>query len=103
MPMAPRSENEGVMAGMAAITEYRVSVAPNPLAGGFATVRYSLPRAGTARVSVLDVAGRVVLERNVAGRSGSMSLDLRSLKAGVYLVRVTADGFSDGQKLVVQH
>ena len=36
------------------------------------------------------------------GRTGSTALDLRNLAAGVYLVKLSSDGFSTSQKLVVQ-
>ncbi len=79
-------------------------IAPNPLTGGYATVRYSLPKAGPATLTVVDVAGRTVSSRTVlASRSGAVSLDLRSLSAGVYLVRLEADGFEITGKLIVQH
>jgi hypothetical protein len=82
----------------------KMTVAPNPLATGFATVQYSLPRAGNVRVQVTDVAGRTVLSQMVAAnRTGTVGLDLRKLSAGVYLVRLNADGFSTQRKLVVQH
>ena len=100
--LAPASR-EGVMAGGLAIGDCRVTIAPNPLATGFAALRYSLPMAGPARLSVHNVAGQKVMEQTlVAGRSGSVSLDLRHLSNGVYLVRFSSEGFVSSQKLVVQ-
>ncbi len=79
-----------------------VSIAPNPL-WKHATVRYNLPKAGPATFELFDVAGRTVLEQTLAaGRTGTAGLDLRKLKAGVYLVKVTTEGFNTTQKLVVQ-
>ncbi len=81
-----------------------MTIAPNPLANGFATVQFSLPRAGEAHVRVTDVTGRTVIARTLAAtRTGAVGLDLRQLAAGVYLVRLEADGYSTQQKLVVQH
>jgi len=95
---------EGVMAGVQGGVTNALRISPNPLAGGFATVRYSLPRAGLATLRIYDVTGRTVLSQQmVTGRSGTSSLDLRKLNTGVYLVKVTADGFNTTQKLVVQH
>jgi hypothetical protein len=80
------------------------AIAPNPLLGGFATVRYNLPKAGLATLNVFDVTGRTVLTQTLAaGRTGTASLDLRKLEAGVYLVKVATEGFSTTQKLVVEH
>ena len=69
-----------------------------------ATLRYSLPRAGAASISVYDVTGRSVLSRSVvANRTGAVSLDVRDLAAGTYLVRLEAGDWTGTQKLVVQH
>ena len=62
-----------------------MAIGPNPLATGCATLRYSLPRAGTVSISVADVTGRTVMTRkfNLA-RTGSTALDLHQLSAGVF-------------------
>ena len=87
--------------GLAAPAALRTS--PNPLAGGFATVRYSLPGAGPATLCVYDVTGRTALTQKLAaGRTETASLDLRKLGAGVYFLKVTTDCFTATQKLVVQ-
>jgi len=79
------------------------TIAPNPLARS-ATVRYSLPMPGLATLDVYDAAGQKVFSQTIAaGRAGTASLDLRKLQAGVYVVKVNANGFSKTQKLVVQH
>jgi len=93
---------EGVMGAQNEITS-ALRISPNPLAGGFASLRYSLPKAGQATLRIFDVAGRTVLTQQLLGRTGTASLDLRKLNAGVYLAKVTAEGFSSTQKLVVQH
>jgi len=101
---AAQPRRDGITAGATEIGAPSFAIAPNPLAGGFATVRYSLPRAGLATLNVFDVTGRTVLEQTLAaGRTGTASLDLRKLEAGVYLVKVATEGFSTTQKLVVEH
>ncbi len=77
------------------------AIAPNPLSGGFAAIRSSLPSDGLARVEVFNASGRLVRPSSVIGHLSSFRLDLRSVPAGVYLVRVTADGSTATQKLVV--
>jgi hypothetical protein len=95
---------DGITAGSTKIGALSFAIAPNPLSGGFATVRYNLPKAGLATLNVFDVTGRTVLTQTMAaGRTGTASLDLRKLEAGVYLVKVTTEGFSTTQKLVVEH
>ena len=78
-------------------------VAPNPPQAGLAMLSYNLPRAGAIGVRVFDVTGRAVVTRfAMAGRTGRLSLDLRQLSAGVYLLRLDADGYSTQKKLVIQ-
>ena len=99
MPARP-----GVMAGEPVVHRSSFIVSPNPIASGFATVQYSLPKAGPATVTVFDVVGRSVLRTWSPGHlvTGSLCLDLRRLSSGVYLVRLDADSYSTTQKLVVQ-
>jgi len=80
------------------------AIAPNPLAGGFATLSYSLPEPGPVTVRVFDVAGRerLSLAPGVMRRASSMTLDLRGLSTGVYLVRLEASGLSAARKLVIE-
>ena len=93
----------GITAEKNVVGRASLTSAPNPLART-ATVRYSLPEAGLVTLAVFDVTGRTVLSRTMtAGRVGAEGLDLRDLKAGVYMVKVKADGFNSTQKLVVQH
>jgi len=73
---------------------------PNPVSGGFATVRCSQPLAGSATFEVFNASGRLVRSSFIVQRS-SFRVDFRSMPAGVYLVRVTSDGASTTQKLVV--
>jgi hypothetical protein len=105
LPLAygKRPERSGVMAGRTGVEPVGLTVSPNPFTRGFATLRYSLPKAGAANISVFDVTGRTVLSRSVvATRSGAVSLNVGELAAGTYLVRLEAEGFTGTQKLVVQ-
>jgi hypothetical protein len=95
-------QRDGVLAGKTVIAQ-GTSIEPNPLVGGFAVLRYGLPKAGAAELIVYNVAGQTVMTRTlVAGRSGSVDLDLRHLSNGVYLVKFSSEGFASSQKLVVQ-
>jgi hypothetical protein len=93
----PGVEGEKVAAGRASF-----AIAPNPTAKVVA-VHYSLPEAGPATLNVYDVSGRVVLSQTIAaGRTGTASLDLRKLGAGIYMVKLGTNGFSATQKLVIE-
>jgi len=103
LALAPRADRSGVMAKQVVSTGYGAALAPNPLADGYATLRYSLPRSGPATLYVYDATGSAVVTKSIlAGRSGSTSLDLRNLSAGVYLVKLSTEGYTATHKLVVQ-
>jgi hypothetical protein len=98
-----RPGRSGVAATPVSYRGTGLSISPNPLADGLATLSYSLPAAGPARVRVYDVSGRTVVNRTlVAGRSGSVVLDLGRLSAGVYLVKLDAAGFQQTHKLIIE-
>jgi hypothetical protein len=101
---AERRGREGVAtAEIAGSNEQYLRIGSSPLAGGSTTLRYSLPKAGTVDLSVHDVSGRLVMTRMFsASRAGATDLDLRNLSAGVYLVKLTSDGFAATQKLVIE-
>ncbi len=101
--VGPAPGREGVTAGELALGDCRMTIAPNPLAAGRAVLSYGLPRAGAASVTFYDVAGRTVLTRTLAlGRAGAVNLDLRHLRNGVYVVKLSGEGFARTQRLVVQ-
>jgi hypothetical protein len=81
----------------------RLAIAPNPVTGGFATVRFS----GTSFIvhrsslSLYDATGRCVHSSFVISPS-SLVLDFRSLPAGIYLLKVDAGTMHKDIKLVVQ-
>ena len=100
---AERPTRDGVAAGSVTNVTLAMAVGPNPLATGYATLRYSLPKSGVVMLNVYDVTGRSVITRTLnTGRTGSTALDLRNLSAGVYLVKLSSDSFQTSQKLVVE-
>jgi hypothetical protein len=97
------SDRDGVAAEKRPLGEPFLTLAPNPLTGGFARLQYSLPGSGLAVVRVYDVTGRSVLPAAlITGRTGTAVLDLRSLDAGVYLLKAEGSGFATVRKLVVE-
>lgn len=65
-----------------AAPEAKVSLYPNPSQGIF-TFNYELPDAGSI-LKVTDLAGQIVFTREVADRTGEMTIDLSSLADGIY-------------------
>jgi hypothetical protein len=98
---APQPERDGVMATETGLGNGQLSIRPNPLAAGSALLRYGLPQGGSATVEVFNASGRLV-HSSTGIRTPSFRLDLRSMPAGVYLVRVEAEGRSASRKLVVK-
>lgn len=81
-------------------TFLQVSVYPNPC-GGEASVEVFPPEVCDVRISVFDVAGRLVDDRSLPDRSADLQLvGLEDMEPGVYLVRVTA-GTEIGQSRLV--
>ncbi|MEN9979804.1 MAG: CARDB domain-containing protein [candidate division WOR-3 bacterium] len=102
-PLASAPERSGVMGQTVTPARFGFALTPNPLVKGYGLLSYSVPQAGAARVKVFDVTGRTVAEFGfVAQGTGTRSLDLRQLSAGIYLVKFEAAGQSASQKLIVQ-
>ncbi|MBM3314746.1 T9SS type A sorting domain-containing protein, partial [candidate division WOR-3 bacterium] len=97
-------ERSGVTGQRLSAVRQDLAVVPNPTSSGAATLRYSLPEAGPATVRVFDITGRSVLTQALStGRGASgVSLDLRGLSAGVYLLTFEAGGWRQSRKLVVE-
>ena len=94
---------DGVAAEKRLLDEPFLALVPNPLSGRFVTLRYSLPGSGLAMVRVYDVTGRPALPAAlITGRNGTAQLDLRSLSAGVYLLKVEGTSFTTVRKLVLE-
>lgn len=75
---------------------------PQPF-GAEARLRLVLPRAASARIEVYDIAGRRVLEPLRGGWSSgehAISIDARSLPAGVYTARLVTEGAASSLRLV---
>ena len=82
------------------------SVTPNPLRPGYATVRLGtrseLSSNSVMSLRVYDAAGRCVLRSPIAARTSSIQLDLRTMPAGVYTLKLSTDDSNATCRLVVQ-
>ncbi len=85
------------------ITDVRKpGIFPNPTAG---TVQIVLPQTGIKQlqVEIFDLTGKMVLQRNtVSATSEIYTLDIGSLRSGVYMMQIIADGVLRTEKLVKQ-
>ncbi len=80
-----------------------ITFVPNP-ATGATTLNWSNIATGNAQVTITDVTGREVYSNCnlINAVSGSATLNIATLKAGIYLVQVTTTGGSYKSKLVVK-
>jgi len=100
---APPYDLDGPVANGQSLMANGLAIGPNPHLPGLAAFRYSLPVPGLATVRIFDVAGREVKWHSFsANRNGTVTVDLRGLARGVYLVKLTATGFSQTRKLVIE-
>ncbi|MBM3323043.1 T9SS type A sorting domain-containing protein, partial [candidate division WOR-3 bacterium] len=73
-----------------------LAIMPNPLRAGFATLQWDMTPFGSVRwrgvpsITIFDATGRQVMQSSLPVMTGSSTLDLRSLPAGVYLARLGA-------------
>lgn len=78
---------------------------PNP-SNGMLQIQYSLAERATVTTSVLDLTGRALLTvpaENMAVGSHQMSLDMRSLPSGSYLLQIQSNGNRVVRNIVVAH
>ena len=97
----PEPGREGVMAAGLAVGDCRLAISPNPVKSGSVTIRLSSPVAASSFLRVYDATGRLV-HLSFGLRNSPFRLDLRSMPAGVYLVRLDSGGQTWHTKLVVQ-
>jgi len=68
-------------------------------------LQVTVPGASTVRLEMFDIAGRRLVDRSftptAAGRNAIPLAEARSLRAGIYLVRVTQNGKSAVGRAVV--
>jgi hypothetical protein len=79
------------------------AITPNPSPGELA-IRFQLPHAGTASITVTDVAGRIAIRRTLDVSAGPHSVELARtspLAPGVYLVRLEFAGAALTRRAVV--
>ena len=69
-----------------------VSISPNPASGGLATVSFTLPSAGDARIEVYDITGRMV-----------RTLGSGEMVSGIHQLDLQTDEFVPGVYFAVVH
>lgn len=78
-----------------------IQVYPNPN-DGFLTLESSNPFSKSTRISISDLSGRTLKNYDAPVGKSKISLSLKDLSSGIYLLRFEADGRSLYKKVVVQ-
>ncbi|WP_205501980.1 T9SS type A sorting domain-containing protein [Rufibacter psychrotolerans] len=81
-----------------------MSVYPNPVTNGTVSLRFQAPLEGNATIRLVDMSGRVLHQQVLASMGSEVPVNLSGLglKAGVYLISVTANGVSTTQRIMVR-
>lgn len=77
---------------------------PIPLAGSDLNLSYTLPSSAEARITVTDISGKIIQQVQLGFRNSGAHTDLlnvNSIPAGIYLIRLDADRFSETKKFII--
>lgn len=85
-------------------TSFNVSIFPNPVSSGIASVAYTLPQAGSAELFLYDMNGRIIRHQEVSGEKGknTSAFDFKHVEAGIYMLEVNRGEQSATLKVLVQ-
>ncbi|MDA8904281.1 choice-of-anchor J domain-containing protein [Flavobacteriaceae bacterium] len=86
---------EGTL-GVNDVQSLDMNIYPNPVDGNFVTIQ--TPISGVKYVEVFDITGKRLINSSLS----TDSLEVSSLSAGIYLIKVTVEGQSKISKLVVR-
>lgn len=80
------------------------AIYPNPTAGNLEVVFENRDNSVKNTISIVDMAGKVVMQRNVESSTGfhANSFDVSGLPSGVYMVNLENNGYMITQKLIKQ-
>ena len=86
---------EGTL-GLNNVQSLEMNIYPNPVDGNFVTIQ--TPLNGVKYVEVFDITGKRLINTSLSADT----LEVSSLSAGMYLIKVTVEGQSKTSKLVVR-
>jgi hypothetical protein len=102
IPLAPTSVKENSQPGLNG-PSLRITNCPNPAADQV-TLKWEVPSSTPVSVNLYDATGRMMRNLYTANdrtRAGTLTMDARSLAAGIYLVRLETAKGSATRKLVI--
>jgi hypothetical protein len=86
---------EGTL-GVNDVQSLEMNIYPNPVNGNFVTIQ--TPVNGMKYVEVFDITGKRLINTSLSADT----LEVSSLSAGMYLIKVTVEGQSKTSKLIVR-
>ncbi len=86
---------EGTL-GVNDVQSLDMNIYPNPVNGDFVTIQ--TPVNGVKYVEVFDITGKRLINTSLSADT----LEVSSLSAGMYLIKVTVEGQSKTSKLIVR-
>jgi len=93
---------EFVLGGDEVDDEPSIMLAPNP-ATGTLVLSGSTLIGRMVHVRLLDTMGRIVLDRNVVGSTGGLTIDVSELPSAAYVVTTDAEGLHAMARLIIVH
>jgi hypothetical protein len=87
------------------VSEPRLVCAPNPVTRGSVRLQLAQFPTGPVRIALYDALGKLVLNQTLSpGPDRALGLDVRTLPAGIYLVKAgTGSGLTCTKRLVILH
>ncbi len=81
-----------------------MSVYPNPVTDGNVTIRFQKQIEGPATIKLVDMSGRVLHAQDLSSVNSEVSMNLNGLglRAGVYMISVSANGQNTTQRVMVR-
>ena len=75
---------------------------PNPTSGSL-NIQFNSRNQGTVKVTLFDVKGRTILQRDFenVGTSFTKSMDLESVANGIYIVKIQEGSYSSSKKILL--
>jgi hypothetical protein len=88
-----------VSAGIQQVSNNSFSIYPNPVVAGN-NINLSTEMLVNS-VEVFDITGKLVLINDITTIDNNLVIDVRSLKAGMYFLKVNSEGKASSKKIII--
>ena len=80
-------------------TETNIQVYPNPATDN---ITISCESIDLANIQIIDISGKIIINRNIQFNNNSTSIDISNLESGVYNLIINSAKFNEKTKLIIQ-